>query len=343
MKQTLKNLLISSLTTPLVSAIAAKTFGSGVPIFMLHRFESDSLACAGTSADHLRQCLWYLSENGFTFISLEALLIALKDNRPLPPKNVVFTIDDGFADQVEVAAPIFLEFNCPATIFLITGMLDGKLWPWDDKISYLVNHSKKDFLDFTLADTHLKLPLNSHRNRRDAIRVIRNTVKVLSAEKVDETLSLLAHVTDCILPDTPPAGFKPMTWDMAREYEKKGILFAPHTVSHRILSKLSANNAEAEIINSWQRIKQELVSPSPVFCYPTGRYCDYGPREISILKKAGFIGAVSAYPAQAENRMKSTKYLYQLPRFRLPPTVDELIHDASWLGYARNRPNKQAL
>ncbi len=340
MKKKLKNLLVTSLTMPSVAAFGSKVFGNGVPIFMLHRFESDSHSCSGTPPSHLRHCLHYLSENNFTFISLTELLTALSDAKPLPPKSVVFTIDDGYADQIEVAAPIFLEFNCPVTIFLITGMLDGKLWPWDAKVSHLINYTEKDFLAFSLAGEHFQLSLSNQENRRNAVKTIKDTMKALSAENVDDMLNQIAEATGETLPATPPDDFRPMTWDMARKYESKGIHFAPHTVSHRILSKLNADSAENEIVNSWKRIKEELTSPSPVFCYPTGRYCDYGPREIDILKKAGFIGAVSTYPAQVERVKKSTKYLYQLPRFGFPSTLEEFIHDVSWLGYARNRPDR---
>lgn len=335
MKKNLKKLLVSSLTKPPASTIASKFFGSGIPIFMLHRFETHSHP--GTSPAHLRHCLQYLVENGYNFISLESLINALNNKQPLPPKSVVFTIDDGFADQVEIAAPIFLEFDCPVTIFLITGMLDGKLWPWDDKVAYAINNSPKECINVSLIDEPIQLPLNSRVSKRNAIRVLQNTLKAQPASKIDDMLSLLAQATECSLPDVPPHDFRPMTWDMAREYESKGVLFAPHTVSHRILSKLDANSAEQEIIVSWQRLQEELTSPSPVFCYPTGRYCDYSSREIELLKKAGFIGAVSTYPAQVEKISESNKYLYQLPRFNFPSTFTEFMHDSSWMGLARNR------
>ncbi len=336
-KTKLKKTLIHSLTTPPLSDIASRIFGCGVPIFILHRFESDS--CAGTSPSHLRHCLQYFSENGHTFISLEKLITSLKNNEPLPPKSVVFTIDDGFADQVEVAAPIFLAFNCPVTIFLITGMLDGELWPWDDKVSYLINSTRKQSINFSLANELIKLQLNTQSTKRSATRIIRNAIKMQSSESVHDALNQLEKVTDISLPRNPPNGFQPITWDMAREYESKGIIFAPHTVSHRILSNLDAGTAESEIVTSWHRIKAELKSPSPVFSYPTGRYCDYGAREIDMIKKAGLIGAVSTYPAQVEITKQPNKYLYQLPRLAFPASLEELAHDSSWLGYARKRPD----
>ena len=95
---------------------------------------------------HLRRCLSYLVENDYTFISLEQLVTALANSESLPPRAVVFTMDDGFIDQAEITAPIFIEFSCPLTFFVITGMLDQSLWPWDAQISWITENSRQPLL-----------------------------------------------------------------------------------------------------------------------------------------------------------------------------------------------------
>ena len=105
---------------------------------MLHRITVEGQQYTGTTPDHLRRCLSYLKKTGYTFVSLEELILALKNQTALPDKPVVFTMDDGFYDQAEIGIPIFLEFECPVTMFLISGMLDGDLWPWDDQVVYLI-------------------------------------------------------------------------------------------------------------------------------------------------------------------------------------------------------------
>jgi len=121
-----------------MSAIAGYFFGRGIPIFMLHRMQSDEISNpGGISAEHLRQCLQYLKKNHYSFVSLESLVDALRKHAPLPSRSVVFTIDDGYQDQAEIALPVFKEFGCPVTFFVITGMLDQTLWPWDAQIYWL--------------------------------------------------------------------------------------------------------------------------------------------------------------------------------------------------------------
>ena len=93
----------------------------------------------------------YLVRNKYNFISLERLVLALRNEEALPPKPVVFTLDDGYVDQAEIAVPIFLEFDCPVTFFVITGMLDHTLWPWDAKVSWIIETTGKTSLDTTIS------------------------------------------------------------------------------------------------------------------------------------------------------------------------------------------------
>jgi len=339
MLKQIKKTLINLLNTPPFSGLSNIVYGRAVPIFMLHRIHTEDDAHSGTSVKHLQRCLQYLTDNNFTFLSLEDLLIALLNKGQLPEKFIVFTIDDGFADQAELAAPVFLEYNCPLTIFLITDMLDSKLWPWDDKVSYLINQTQKEAIDVSILTQSHHYPLYSQSQKSTAAHAIRNIIKTIPAKYIDKILTQLENTTGITCPAAPPDEYRPMSWDLAREYEQKGIQFAPHTATHRTLSKLDADTAKYELSHSWHRMNDELESPSPVFCYPTGRYSDYGPREVDVLKKLGFIGAVSTIPAQVELNIHAENYRYNLPRLNFPASFDQFVHDCSYLGYVRNRAN----
>jgi peptidoglycan/xylan/chitin deacetylase (PgdA/CDA1 family) len=84
-----------------------------------------------------------------------------------------------------------------------------------------------------------------------------------------------------------------MTWDEARALEKKGISLGPHTVTHPVLSTLTAEDSAAEIGESWARVRAELQNPAPVFCYPHGRKRDFGEREFAEVQRLGLLGGVS--------------------------------------------------
>lgn len=333
----IKHGLIRALSSKPLSALGKGLFGQGLPIFMMHRMQMSNEFDGGITEKQLRRCLKYLVDHGYQFISLEDLAQSLKENRPLPPNGVVFTMDDGFADQAEIAAPIFLEFNCPVTFFVITGMLDQNLWPWDAKASYLINASKNESISLSLPDKTYHFKISSRHERQEARRIIRDALKMMDQLGIDAVIEQISRATGVAIPASPPKEFEPISWARARELEDSGVKFAPHSITHRMLSKLDKDFAAEEISGSWIRLTEELSSPSPVFCYPTGRLCDFGPREIDLVKKAGLIGAVSTVPAYVEVTATGKNNLYSLPRFPLPNSFEDFLQYCSWIGYTKGK------
>lgn len=315
-----------------VTAIARLFFSRGIPLFMLHRMTHASQPENGkTTSKHLRRCLRYLVKNKYNFISLEKLILALRNGDPLPPKPVVFTLDDGYVDQADIAVPIFSEFDCPVTFFVITGMLDQTLWPWDAKASWVIETTGKTSLNTTISGQHLNLNLGGSYERRLARRLLHNHLREASAADMPEILLQLASDADVLIPEGAPASYHSLSWEMARQLEQEGVQFAPHSVTHSVLSRLSRESQEREIHDSWLTMTNELARPVKIFCYPTGRAIDFGRREIETLKCNGFLGAVTTIPGVFKTEYTSEKHIYSLPRFSLPQSMGEFIQYCSWI------------
>lgn len=336
MKTFLKKILIPPFASRMVSAVAVSIFGRGIPVFLLHRMASKANGYNGTSAEHLRTCLQYLSDNDYSFVSLEELILAISRKEALPEKPVVFTMDDGFLDQAEIAAPIFLEFNCPLTFFVISDLLDKNQWPWDAQTTWIVDNTKKDELVINFPDEELHVTIDRKTGHHQARELIRNYFKEVEAVLLPSLVAQLADVAEVKLPESPPERYQALDWDKARALEKQGIRFAPHSVSHNILSKQNRETVQHEILGSWKMLQNELENPLMVFCYPTGRVLDFGPREIKILQENGFLGAVSTTPGYVESEVMSERQLYQIPRFELPENMEDFIQYCSWIEHAKH-------
>lgn len=79
-----------------------------------------------TSSDvtekQFRQQLNFLKANNYKVISIETYKNALENNRQLPAKSVIITLDDGYQDNK--AVKILREYKLPATFFIITGHIN---------------------------------------------------------------------------------------------------------------------------------------------------------------------------------------------------------------------------
>jgi peptidoglycan/xylan/chitin deacetylase (PgdA/CDA1 family) len=102
---------------------AATVFPSWVPILSYHRVvpvvPSNDVTGNCLSLEIFERQLRWLVQRGYCCIPLEKL------GPRLPPRAVVITFDDGYADNYEYALPLLQKYGFTATIFLVTGSIGG--------------------------------------------------------------------------------------------------------------------------------------------------------------------------------------------------------------------------
>ncbi len=77
------------------------------------------------SAEQFREQLEWLREHDYTGITAGDWLAWREGRQPLPAKPVILTFDDAYADIAEHALPLVREFGWRATVFTVTGAIDG--------------------------------------------------------------------------------------------------------------------------------------------------------------------------------------------------------------------------
>src|SRR4030095_9238692 len=100
-------------------------------IVTYHRF-SQHEAAAKTSARSFAAQLAYLCAH-YTVVPLSQIASSIINGDKLPSHVAAITIDDGYEDAYQIAFPILAKFRLPATVFVVTGFIDGLTLLWPDK------------------------------------------------------------------------------------------------------------------------------------------------------------------------------------------------------------------
>ena len=170
----------------------------------------------------------------------------------------MLTFDDGYRDNLHLAAPILGELGVPAAIFLCTSFLDGEL-PWWDRLALAVRASRLDRFRVDRPE-----PMVVERGEVGPL-----VASYLRADRPDDPAHL-EHLEDRAEVGLPEAGGLFLDWDEARSLAAHGIEVGAHTISHRRLSRLSDSELSEELAGSKARIERELGRPVSAIAYPYG-------------------------------------------------------------------------
>ena len=286
-------------------------------IFMFHRFADRDRGNVGHDAALLRADLAYLRRERYELVSLADMAARLRERDPALGKTVAFTVDDGYADFASVGAGIFAEFDCPVTVFVVTGVVDRGGWYWWDRLREAMARGQRAKLELEVGNERFLAPLGTPELAQTAARSLTERLKTVSDLERHRLLAEVEDVLDVDLGDHPPPKCAPMTWDEVRSCECRGVTFGPHTITHPILSRLDDLAARREIEGSWSRLREQTTAAVPVFCYPNGNVADVTRRELANLRDLGFDAAVTAVGGYASPALwhSSAESRFLVPRF----------------------------
>jgi peptidoglycan/xylan/chitin deacetylase (PgdA/CDA1 family) len=116
----------------ILAAVWAAWPAAGVPILAYHKVGDTEEAYSVAPVDFEQQ-MAYLADKGYTAVTMAALVGHMTTGTPLPPRPVVITFDDGYADNYYSALPIMAKYGMKATVFVVTDFLGERPYmTWDE-------------------------------------------------------------------------------------------------------------------------------------------------------------------------------------------------------------------
>ena len=241
----------------------------------------------------------------FNPIALDEALRRL-DDATLPPRSVAITFDDGYRDNLNVAAPVLQDLGVPATVFVSTGFSTGATM-WNDQV--IDGLGAFDGASLDLRDVDLDIyPVRSTTERVAAAASILKSIKHQHPKSRLSIVDKISQVTGYEEPREGPM----MSADEIKALSRRGITIGAHTINHPILKLLDDDEARIEIEGCKQQLETMLDKEVRLFAYPNGNpQSDYTDRDVRLVREAGYGAAVSTHvgvASQATDR-------WQLPRF----------------------------
>lgn len=196
-------------------------------------------------------------------ISLEQLVQVQEGRARLPRRAVLVTFDDGYRDFADHAWPVMKQIGVPAVLFVPTAFPDaaGRGFWWDRLYAALLTAPA----DHLTLEPFGRLELGDARQRRDQYRRLRGQVKSMPHPEAMRWVD--AVVTS--LGGEPGVG-RVLSWERLRELAADGVSVCSHSRDHALLTRLTPAELESDLIESLNRIRDEIGSRAlPVLAYPS--------------------------------------------------------------------------
>ena len=209
---------------------------------------------------------------------IHALASARPKGRPL----VAVTFDDGYSDNVKVAAPILDALGIRATFYVVAGLVgtEGELWydvaarRWASATDVQISTAARG--------RSVEAAWLGSKPRLDAwmswLKDLPPDQRIDAVEALPEPGANAArrHLDRLMTPDD------------LRGLQSRGHVVGSHTLSHPLLPQLDDVALAAELVRSRNMLEDWLQTTVDGFCYPNG---DHDERVVAAVRNAGYAHA----------------------------------------------------
>lgn len=262
-------------------------------ILIYHRISTESFDPWGgsVSPQRFREQLGWLSANRKVLPLRQ--FVALHVRRALPAGAVAVTLDDGYACNAEIAAPLLTEHGVPATMFLPTAMIrsGGPFW-WDELEEIVLEHRGSELIfqgqdvvlgDRSDQDRQWKPWAGPSTARQQAYLKIHERLSPMHPDKLElemEQLRAQGSHRGAI-----PESKRPMSLDQVRDTASELVEFGSHALNHPWLPALDEADQRREISSSIEQCRALSGQRPAAFAYPFGMF---DARSKKFVEEAGF-------------------------------------------------------
>ena len=275
--------------------------------FLFHRVSNEADAMWPPMKPELFERIIATLTKNYTVVPLEHYL---DDAGAFASRKKIATVlfDDGYKDNLEIAAPILSKYKCPASFYVVTDCIDRNIPTWtyilDDRFSK--TRKEKIELDFDFVPQKFKVVVlnDTGTNKKE----IKPWLKKLSNRQRQLVLeNILQQCDDVSLPQN-----RMMNWGEVKQLANEGFIIGSHSHTHPMLASLqNENEIKEELTVSGEKIKTELGFFPATISYPIGSFDE---RVTKLAKETGYKYGLAV---EQQFYQSSKNDLYKIPRVEL--------------------------
>ncbi|MDA8870245.1 polysaccharide deacetylase family protein [Rhizobiaceae bacterium] len=280
------------------------------------------------SPQFLASAIELLRERGIEIVSMDEAAARLRRGpKPDDKRFCTITFDDGYTDNLANAVPVLQAANVPYAIYIASGLVEGSAFLWWEALETLLR--ERDCITVPEIFGAAPVPLETVDQKFAACRRMLDWASLEHDEHDVQPFIRRLCTRYGMDVDAVHRG-EIMRWDEIAAMSRAPLCtIGSHTVGHRALARLEANEVKDEIVGGIGALESVTGERPRHFAYPYGYPEAASTREFAIAAKLGLETAVTTRPgmlfADHADHMTalpriSVNGLYQSMRYFAPLT-----------------------
>ncbi len=247
-------------------------------------------------------------------LSLSELVAGLQRKAPIPDRAVVLTFDDGYRNNLVLAAPILRHYGVPATFFITTGLIGTNQWMWAYECEHIFHQYPQKRIRESARHPVIERICSLGLPNQVAMLACVEYLKTVPHDELREVVARLREQ----LPVELDEENRFLSWNEVRRLRDDGFEIGAHTETHPILSRLPLTEVERELTVCQDVLERELGAKRRFFAYPNG---------ITSRAITERVGRLFEAAVTTRHRVCSPSTpLLELPRIAAPFTAGDLAY-----------------
>jgi len=257
----------------------------GVYILMYHKIageedESYYQDIAVKKEELVRQ-LEYLRSR-YSLIGMDEAVSILGSNKSLDRDHVVFTLDDGYSDNLFYGMELFGGCQAKPIVYLTAGKLEDRAPIWTEVVDYIVMNSGGEAFELYIEGNKLSGDTHSKKGQAELADRIKKALARLTLVEINAYLNELLEKLDI---DKYSLPCRLLDWDGVKRLMASGWEIGSHTLNHVNLAIEDPKLVLEELKVSGELIGDRIGCKVKHFAYPYGKENNYNSFVVDSVRK----------------------------------------------------------